>query len=142
MSQVHKRILGCSDNRNLVTVLPTESSTGMFWRLEPKLPRQVTQEKMKAVGIAVGIGVATTLATPIVLGGAIGLIGITEVGVAGHAVIGSIRAAEALSTIRRVTDSSSRLLRSESSVLPGDEKAGDSGDNAIRNRPFCAWSSW
>ena len=142
VSQVHERVLTCAENGSLITIRPKETSTGMFWKLEPKVPRQVTKEKMKAVGLAVTIGVATTLATPIVLGGAIGLIGITEVGAAGHAVIGSIRAAEALSTIGRVTDSSSQLLRSESSVLSCDGKTIDSKDSEIGNRPFCAWSSW
>lgn len=142
VSQAHQRVLVCPVNAPICTVMSGEVVVGNTrWLLEPKIPRQVSKEKMQAVGAAVAIGVATTVATPFVIGGAIGIIGITQVGIAGQVAIGSIRAAEALSTLTRLTLSSSLLMSRQPSIAQGDSI--ESTDSAsIGNRPFCSWQSW
>jgi hypothetical protein len=133
VSQLRKRVLVCNKQENnfiISTVPPPLTTTSgdvspsALWRLDPKMPRQVTKEKMKAVGTAAALGVATTpVATPLVLGGVVLIIGITKVGVAGHVAVGSIRVAKALSTISRITFSSSQLVsHSQSSLLASSTK--------------------
>lgn len=139
-----QRVLVCTDNGCAHTVLPgTPVAIGCIarWRLEPKTPRQVNKHKVQALGTAIAIGVATTVATPFVIGGAIGIIGVTQVGVAGQVAIGGIRAAEAISSITRLTARSSDLIARRPSVA--DSKSHITGnDRAISNRPFCSWRSW
>lgn len=140
ISHVHERVLVCPEKGSICTVAPGTIVTGSTrWRLQPKIPRQVTREKMQAVGAAALVGIATSVATPLVLGAVVGLIGITQVGIAGQVAIVSVRAAEAISTFTRVTLSSSQLVVTESNVLSSDAT---NNDNAIGNRPFCAWRTW
>jgi len=137
-----KRVLVAPENGLIITVAAGTMVNGSTrWKLEPKLPRQVNKEKVQAVGTAVAIGVAGTVATPFLIGGAIGVLGVAHVGVAGEIAIGSIRAVEALNTITRVTLSSSQLMISESSFLSTDSEF-DYEDGAIGHRPFCSWRSW
>jgi hypothetical protein len=142
VSQAHQRVLVCPEKAPICTVLPGTKVMGTTrWKLEPKIPKQMSKEKMQAVGAALAIGLATTVATPFVIGGAIGVIGITQIGVAGQVAIGSIRAAEALSTITRLTLSSSELMSRQPSMVRGDSIENAEGAS-IGNRPFCSWRSW
>jgi hypothetical protein len=142
-------VLVCNEQENnfiistvtpLLTTTSGDVSPSALWRLDPKAPHQVTKEKMKAVGTVVALGVATTVATQLVLGGVVWIIGITEVGVAGHVAVRSIRAADALSTISRLTFSSSQFVsHSQSSLLASSTKKmeGEPSRQArIGNRPF------
>ena len=167
VSKLHERILTYDqDNKAFQTIKEiddnddNDNNLTCYWKLEPKVPRKVNEEKMKALGVAISIGLATTLATPVLMGGAIGIIGITEVGVAGQAIMGSIRAAEAISTITRLTVSSSNLISTQSSSLHdqlgnnngnksdtggGSTRNIDNGgskNGSIKNRPFCSWRTW
>lgn len=158
VSRTTQRVLvAATENQNkdsdvLFTAVPGTRVQGVTrWRLEPVIPRQVTKEKMQAVGTAVAIGVATTVATPLIIGGAVGLIGIAQVGVAGQVAIGSIRAAEAISSISRVTISSTELV-STPVTDPGavvrtstEETHKDTGEQSYLpciSKPFSAWRSW
>ena len=142
LSQTTKRVLVAPENGPICTVEAGTMVVGSTrWKLEPKIPRQVNKEKMQAVGAAVAIGVAGTVATPFLIGGAIGVLGVAHVGVAGEIAIGSIRAVEALNTITRVTLSSSQLMISQSSFLSADSER-DYENGGIGNRPFCNWRSW
>jgi len=140
------RILVVPDRGSICTVEAGTTLQGNTrWKLEPKLPPQVNKKKMQAVGAAVAIGVVGTVATPFVIGGAIGMMGVAEVGLAGHIAIGSIRAAEAVNTITRVTLSSSQLLSSQSSFLEAPSESSrynDASKDATASRPFCSWRSW
>ena len=173
VSKVHKRILTYDQETKTfqtISEIDDDNEITCYWKLEPKVPRKVNEEKMKALGFAISIGLATTLATPVLMGGAIGIIGITEVGVAGQAIMGSIRAAEAISTLTRLTVSSSNLISTQSSLhnqlgngsnsnnnntnndggKSKDTGCGSSTRNidnggkngSIKNRPFCSWRSW
>mmetsp|Transcript_1759 Transcript_1759/g.2724 ORF Transcript_1759/g.2724 Transcript_1759/m.2724 type:complete len:580 (+) Transcript_1759:51-1790(+) len=110
------------------------------WKLEPKLPRQINKEKLQAVGGAVAIGVLGTVATPFLIGGVVGALGVAQVGIAGNIAIGSIRAVEAVNTVTRVTLSSSQLVISKSSLWSTESSKYLLGEN--QNRPFCAWRDW
>jgi hypothetical protein len=126
------------------------------WMLEPRMPRQVNKEKMTAIGAAVGIGVATTVATPFIIAGAVGILGVAQVGIVGQVAIGGIRAAEALSTITRVTCTSSQLVKSQSAMASSRsltatmrtgstlEEIDDVDENINRTRARCnlSFSSW
>mmetsp|Transcript_24711 Transcript_24711/g.34866 ORF Transcript_24711/g.34866 Transcript_24711/m.34866 type:complete len:350 (+) Transcript_24711:1-1050(+) len=142
-SITHNRYLACSDGSTLCTVTEDDiSCSAKLWSLEPCLPRQVTKDKLKAVGTAFTVGVATTIVCPVLITGAVGVMGIAEAGVAARVVTGSIRAAETLSSITRVAVSSSNFFRSASSILSDDSRAENDTNNSIANRPFCGWNSW
>ena len=83
--------------------------------------------------LLVVIGVATSVVTPFVIGGAIGIVGVAQVGVAGQVAIGSIRTAETLSTLARLTLSSSELVSRQSSMM---RKDGDSSIVRSNSIPF------
>ena len=166
VSKVHKRLLVCNKNKNKHEIATSpiimdgsnDIPKGSLWRLDPKIPRQITKEKMTAVGAAVAIGVATTVATPLVLGSAIGVVGVTEISVAGRVAMGSIRAAEAISTVSRIAVTSSSFIEQQSisSILAAsgknatkkvgkrdETKANDEPSSSTNsNRPFCEWRSW
>ena len=143
VSHRHQRILvsssSLSNNETSVGTTITTVKPGTFvqgttrWILEPKLPRRVNKEKIQAVGAAVVIGVATSVVTPFVIGGAIGIVGVAQVGVAGQVAIGSIRTAETLSTLARLTLSSSELVSRQSSMM---RKDGDSSIVRSNSIPF------
>lgn len=142
LSQNTKRVLVAPENGSICTVEPGTMVMGTTrWKLEAKIPRQVNKEKMQAVGTAVAIGVAGTVATPFLIGGAIGVLGVAHVGIAGEIAIGSIRAVEALNTITRVTLSSSQLMISQSSFLSAESER-EYEKRTTGNRPFCNWRSW
>eukprot|EP00547_Thalassionema_nitzschioides_P001877 CAMPEP_0194200316 /NCGR_PEP_ID=MMETSP0156-20130528/972_1 /TAXON_ID=33649 /ORGANISM="Thalassionema nitzschioides, Strain L26-B" /LENGTH=572 /DNA_ID=CAMNT_0038925293 /DNA_START=61 /DNA_END=1779 /DNA_ORIENTATION=- len=154
ISKMHQRVLVCPKGPDSIcTVLPGTILEGgsTRWTLEPKTPRQVTKEKIHAVGAAALLGVATSVATPLVFGATIGIVGITQIGWAGQVAMGSIRAIEATATITRVTLSSSQLMRrnssstvfSKSSSTARERENNDMSENtSIQNRPFCDWRSW
>lgn len=150
ISTTHQRVLVCPQDHGIATVLPGTMVTGgsTRWRLDPKTPRQVTKEKIQALGGAALLGVATSVATPLVFGG---LVGAASVGWAGQVAMGSIRAIEAAATITRVTLRSSQILQRNSSrsvastsTIWNSQKGAksDDDDHWIRNRPFCDWRSW
>ena len=143
LSETTRRGLVSQDKGPICTVEPGTIVFGNTrWKLEPKIPRQISKEKVKAVGAAVAIGVAGTVATPFLIGGAIGALGIAQVGIAGEVAIGSIRAVEAINTITRVSMSSSQLMISQSSQLSSDSSKDYQKTVAVANRPFSAWRSW
>lgn len=142
LSLYTKRVLVAPEQGTICTVEAGTMVMGTTrWNLEAKIPRQVNREKMQAVGTAVAIGVAGTVATPFLIGGAIGVLGVAHVGVAGEIAIGSIRAVEALNTITRVTLSSSQLMISQSSCLSAESER-EYEKRTIGSRPFCNWRSW
>ena len=137
-----KRVLVAPKHGPISTVEPgTRIMGNARWKLEPRIPRQVNKDKLKAVGGAVAVGIIGTVATPFLIGGAIGALGIAQVGVAGQVAIGSVRAVEAVNTFTRVTLSSSQLMISQSSSLSSDSKNEIESVKEM-NRPFCAWRSW
>jgi len=140
------------------------------WKLEPKIPRRVSKDKIITLGGAVAIGIVGTVATPFLLGGAIGALGIAQAGLMGHVAIGSVKAVETISTVRRVTLSSAQLLtkNAKSTSSPAnssssnnkqdneeeeeeeetkhqsndDDSNNDNDKGNYNNRPFYAWRSW
>jgi hypothetical protein len=79
----------------------------------------------------VAIGVIGTVATPFLVGAAVGATGIAQVGIAGNIAIGSVRAVEVIKTITRVTMSSSQLMiRESSSISPSANKKEVEENNA------------
>mmetsp|Transcript_25749 Transcript_25749/g.60990 ORF Transcript_25749/g.60990 Transcript_25749/m.60990 type:complete len:645 (+) Transcript_25749:283-2217(+) len=157
LSKATQRVL-VAPNEGPIKTVPsgTVVKGSTRWMLEPRMPRQVNKEKMAAVGTAVGIGVATTVATPFIIGAAVGIMGVAQVGIAGQVAIGGIRAAEALSTITRVTCTSSQLVQSQSemassrtlsdSLQTGSVKDIDTTDidraRTGRRLSFSSWRKW
>jgi hypothetical protein len=141
-----QRVLVATGKGSVSTVPPgTVVHGNTRWHLEPKIPRQINKEKLQKVGGAVAIGIIGTVATPFVIGGAIGALGVAQVGVAGNIAIGSVRAVEAINTITRVTLSSSQLVIRQSSLLSSDARLciveDENAGNGLK-RPFCDWRSW
>jgi hypothetical protein len=142
-SEATGRVLVSQDKGPVCTVEPGTIVFGNTrCKLEPKIPPQIRKKKVKAVGTALAVGLAGTVAVPFLIGGAIGALSIAQVGVAGEVAIGSIRAVEAMNTITRVTLSSFQLMISQSSFLSSNSSSNDFENAVPVNRPFCAWRSW
>jgi len=148
LSHVHKRILSIHPNGEICTIqvppsISSELSPRITWNLLPKLPRQINAAKMKTLAIASTAAIATTVAAPFVLSGAVGLLGIAEVGLAAEIVAGVGLAAEAMASVA-IVGSTARSLMHSANVGTKEEEGDEETEKKKVNhhRPFCAWTIW
>lgn len=139
-SYIYNRLLATNEEGNLCTIAPEGealTSTRVLWNLEPRLPRQVNSSKMKKLAICSTFAIGTTVAAPFVISGAIGILGVAEVGFAAELIAGVGLAAEAMSSVALVA-STARTLMNSAEVGVEESEEGKSS----QNRPFCEWQNW
>jgi hypothetical protein len=116
--------------------LANDNNAVSKWQLKPVLPRQVNASKLQTLAVATTAAVATTVALPFVLGGAMAMLGIAEAGIAAEVIAGGIVAAEAMVDIVVVSATARTLLHNVNVGLEDDR------EDTNGMRPFCSWRGW
>ena len=113
------------------------------------MPRAISSSKIKTFAIGTSVAIGTTVAMPFAMAGVLGVLGAfgAEVGLLANIVTVGLTGAEAIASVGAIGATAAIVFRESSDALTLDQNEDEGKDSsranqAISQRPFCAWRSW